>query len=501
MKQNNKSVDLLHDPAALINKEGKVVHCNALFQKIVLGKEGRSASLFNIDSLGTNVHNAVIEAMNGHFVESFTYIEEKDDITDWRVACIPEINDFVLIILTSRSADIAFYDALTKLPNRHVALDRLDREWERWTRAQKVPFGIALADIDFFKNVNDSYGHDIGDQVLQFVSKSFTQSLRSGDWISRWGGEEFLLLFHDVNSDGSTQAAERCRVAVAKEPFITSSGLKIPVTVSIGVVNTGLYKQIQDTQISLDKIIEEADILLYDAKREGRNKIVSLKDHDYLRWSESDIKNEFSDSKIEIITKEISANENIVGGLFKPAFKDMNRSTPRHFFQSAIRENLSDEAESYWLDKIYQEVSNNKNYDFVLATCNSIIFKDIEEFPKYCAVVKKFVDNNINLVLTSKYHHAVEDFNHRIMDTISKLKVQFCPWVTNESTAFASLILSNKQIPLVLVSNAGHISSDQDLEHLQSFLNVFQSISVPIIVSAKLKDTKLAYQNIMYIDI
>ncbi len=163
-------------------------------------------------------------------------------------------------------ARIAMEDHLTGLANRRAGEDRLELEWGR-ARRDHGEFAVAIVDIDRFKLVNDQYGHHIGDQVLKHVSGVMASNLRGGDWIARWGGEEFLVCFHDLDRRGAVTAAERLRKHVKSKPITLAQG-DLPVTVSMGVsLYTADYKNIEE-------MLAQADALLYEAKHAGRDKVM-----------------------------------------------------------------------------------------------------------------------------------------------------------------------------------------------------------------------------------
>ena len=125
-------------------------------------------------------------------------------------------------------------------------------------------FGIVFMDIDFFKRVNDTYGHGVGDRVLKAVARTFMNTARPSDLMGRWGGEEFVGILKRVDDDGLRSAAERIRSLVEKS-HIRENGLTLKVTVSIG----GTLADQTDTA---DSIIKRADTLLYRSKANGRNR-------------------------------------------------------------------------------------------------------------------------------------------------------------------------------------------------------------------------------------
>jgi diguanylate cyclase len=135
------------------------------------------------------------------------------------------------------------------------------------TREKNESLSLLMIDIDFFKKINDTYGHVEGDIVLKKLSKVLSESARSFDVISRNGGEEFTILLLDCSKIHAEQIAERIRMNVESYPFILSSGIQISVTVSIGVASY------PDVTNELEKLLEKADIALYIAKRSGKNKI------------------------------------------------------------------------------------------------------------------------------------------------------------------------------------------------------------------------------------
>jgi diguanylate cyclase (GGDEF)-like protein/PAS domain S-box-containing protein len=162
---------------------------------------------------------------------------------------------------------IAMEDHLTGLANRRAAEDRLELEWGR-ARRDHGNFAVAIVDIDRFKLVNDQYGHHIGDQVLKHVADNMAANLRGGDWIARWGGEEFIVCFHDMDRRGAITAAERLRKQVkANHPIVLTQG-ELPVTVSMGVALYGAE------HTDIESMLAQADALLYEAKHAGRDKVM-----------------------------------------------------------------------------------------------------------------------------------------------------------------------------------------------------------------------------------
>ena len=153
-------------------------------------------------------------------------------------------------------------DQLTGLFNRHAAAEIFARELSRARRSGQ-PLSLVLADIDLFKRVNDTFGHNIGDQVLQGVSRAIAQCCRVTDAAIRWGGEEFLVVLPDTARAGATRLAERMRASVQ-----ALTGPEVPpVTISCGVA------ELDPEDGGLESTLERADAQLYAAKASGRNAV------------------------------------------------------------------------------------------------------------------------------------------------------------------------------------------------------------------------------------
>jgi len=160
-------------------------------------------------------------------------------------------------------AEWAHKDALTGLWNRRKAWDLMEYEAGRSHRRQRT-IGVALFDLDKFKGINDTLGHDVGDQVLKKAAGLLSGPLRRGDILIRWGGEEFLAVFPETNLEGTVAAAEKLRAAVEGGDWNLPDGTR--VTVSGGV-------SLKTTLDEWDVVLKQADIALYRSKESGRNRI------------------------------------------------------------------------------------------------------------------------------------------------------------------------------------------------------------------------------------
>jgi two-component system, cell cycle response regulator len=158
----------------------------------------------------------------------------------------------------------AMQDSLTQILNHGAIIEALLREIDRAHREHQ-PLSLILADLDGFKNVNDSYGHVVGDGILVEVARRMRNCLRSYDAIGRYGGEEFLMVLPNSEAAQAVRLAERIRVAVSQEPF-RFRNLDLTVTVSQGVTTWT-----QPYPIPIERLIQTADGALYLVKNSGRN--------------------------------------------------------------------------------------------------------------------------------------------------------------------------------------------------------------------------------------
>ncbi len=194
--------------------------------------------------------------------------EEIYNLLSEKVVAFYSMGRRILSAFQSARSDL---DPLTGLYNRQVMLAEITRERERSLRTDE-PCCIVLADLDFFKKINDTHGHAAGDQVLQACAMQFLKSLRPYDMVFRYGGEEFLFCLPNADTKTAQTIMDRLRETIAGAPVKISGGGKtgdafdLSVTVSFGIAPV-------NGNISLKENMEQADQALYRAKEQGRNQV------------------------------------------------------------------------------------------------------------------------------------------------------------------------------------------------------------------------------------
>ncbi len=159
---------------------------------------------------------------------------------------------------------LALLDGLTQLANR-VYLEREIQACIEEYRRHRLPFGVIFIDIDHFKKFNDTYGHDVGDEVLRFVANTLITNSRPFDLFGRWGGEEFIGLIRNCPTAELEVVGNRLRLLVEKA-YIMHRDEELRVTISAGATSYQAHE-------SLDNLLKRADKLMYDSKRAGRNRL------------------------------------------------------------------------------------------------------------------------------------------------------------------------------------------------------------------------------------
>ncbi len=278
----DRVVNQLSDPVVVVNANGNIVDAN-----------GAAISMF------AQTRDEIIDASIAQFVPRWPAEEIEadgatvDEITiggqifDVAFSALDpaaKVSDVVLVFrdVTVRREDerrlrrmqkelerMAHTDALTGLHNRRVFMQRLEEEVER-VRRHGSAVSVVIFDLDFFKKVNDTYGHDTGDVVLVAVAKIASKLKRVSDVAARLGGEEFAMLLPETDQQGAVQLAQRLRKAIERHQYLSPAGAPLNVTASIGVATA------QRSAKDVEKLLSSADRALYRAKNNGRNRVCSM---------------------------------------------------------------------------------------------------------------------------------------------------------------------------------------------------------------------------------
>ena len=168
-------------------------------------------------------------------------------------------------------------DAMTGLYNRRF-LEEYVTTLVATSQRQKASFSVLMLDLDYFKQVNDTFGHEAGDKVLKTLSETLTKSVRTSDMVVRYGGEEFLIILMDTDADGAMNVAEGIRAKV-EATKISLPGTMLQKTISIGISEFPLDAD------SFWQVVKYADVALYAAKTQGRNRVLRF---NTVMWKEGE---------------------------------------------------------------------------------------------------------------------------------------------------------------------------------------------------------------------
>ena len=289
----NKILENLHEGLYLVDRNGVITYWNKAAEQIsgfsaneVVGKSCSDNILTHVDSDGNNLCTGMcplattiadgkpredeiyMHHKNGHRIPvsiRASTLTNRDGNIIGGIELFTNISHQVAYELKVKELEkLALLDNLTQLPNRNYIEREIQSRYEAKMR-YNVPFGILFIDIDHFKQFNDTYGHDMGDDVLKFVANTFIANARPFDLYGRWGGEEFIGIIHDINGKSLELLGNRLR-SLVETSYIIRGNKKLYATISIGatVINN------DDT---IDRLIKRADTLLYKSKAEGRNRL------------------------------------------------------------------------------------------------------------------------------------------------------------------------------------------------------------------------------------
>jgi len=282
-------LNLLPDAMAVVDESGTILDCNTHFARL-LGRDERTAIGSSLNThLPENVWslNGGLEATRSlelneegaarHYqvhLRSFDKRRTRGEVlvllrdTTEQTMALKRLEESKaeLHTLNNELARLSNTDALTGLRNRRYFLDQLSQEYERSTRLNQT-FAMLSIDLDDFKAINDSYGHNTGDQALISAARSMERECRAVDTLARVGGEEFMVMLLDMDANELESVAERFRKAISDTLVEPGCGKSFGLTASIGAACINPETNIQTA-------LRQIDEALYDAKRSGRNRVV-----------------------------------------------------------------------------------------------------------------------------------------------------------------------------------------------------------------------------------
>ncbi|HUT54225.1 MAG TPA: diguanylate cyclase [bacterium] len=287
-------LDNIHDGVYFVDPERKITYWNKGAEQItgyrdsdVIGTYCFHNKLRHVDDDGNELCNTACPLAktltDGKYRQSEVYMHHKEGHRVPVLVCISPVKDGggkiigAVEIFSDNSRKMvelsemeelqrqAMFDPLTGLGNRRFGEIQLHSKINEQQR-YGLPFGILFIDVDHFKRINDSFGHDVGDDVLRMVARTLSHNLRSFDIIVRWGGEEFIAIIAHIGSEEQLQAVANKLKTLMEHSSISSGDNIIHVTISIGAT----LAVPDDTD---EAIIRRADQLMYESKRKGGNSV------------------------------------------------------------------------------------------------------------------------------------------------------------------------------------------------------------------------------------
>jgi diguanylate cyclase (GGDEF)-like protein/PAS domain S-box-containing protein len=274
-------IERMQDGIIVLDSRNRILDLNPIAQKIIGGslKKSLGKRIQEVSESFSSMITPIDQALDGEQLEFPYMLSGEQHYYDLQVSRIGDgkgqlIGRLIMMHdITQRKTIeqqlrmLAITDSLTGLYNGRHFFEVLEKEFAR-ARRYGHPLSLMMFDIDFFKGVNDQYGHQIGDQMLQLLATSCLQVIRKADVLARYGGEEFILLLPETNAERAHSLAERLRRKVASLKLETPRG-SVQVTISVG------YTQLGKDEKDFDEFIWHADQALYKSKDRGRNRIAS----------------------------------------------------------------------------------------------------------------------------------------------------------------------------------------------------------------------------------
>ncbi len=288
----NLVVELMGDPVFVLDKHSRIVDLNPI-AKTIIGCTADAAighpaaqilqPWWRVVELQNNLYGNMPVQLSDNGIERHFDVRVSPFVDQYsrvqgRIVILHDITLLVegkrrlqtqfdeIQILHAKLQEQSIHDQLTGLYNRHYLQETMAREFAKAIR-ETAPISLAMIDVDYFKNVNDTFGHPVGDKVLKALAAQLINQSRAEDAVFRYGGEEFLVVLPNTSANTALKRAEQWRASFESSPVAVSS-TAIRLTISLGVASFPRHGS------TLDEILDAADRALYEAKHQGRNRAV-----------------------------------------------------------------------------------------------------------------------------------------------------------------------------------------------------------------------------------
>ena len=380
----SKLLEPFQDPAAVLDAQGKVLSWNEGFARLGL-TEKQLPDGFTLTQFGPSASEAFAATQRGVVSEtrlitqtaSAPEEENENSRREWHAVFIPQVEAQTILVLQDIEIDLAYHDVITGLPNRRAASERLSLDWERMVRSTRYNFSLVITDIDNFKRINDRLGHHVGDQVLNFVGTQLKAALRGGDWVARWGGEEFVIMLHNIGLPMAETVTDRIRDKIASKSFTSDEGIATKVRLSMGVADCADFREeAQSNGSTYLDIVNEAEILMYDAKLAGRNRVVAATPGEKAYWNHNALIRTLADDSLTVSGRPVQDSSGKQAGvIWTSLVRETSARGTQHLRRSALQHGQSSRCDSTWLRAAARQIdpAQTGKLAFVQISANSLM--------------------------------------------------------------------------------------------------------------------------------
>jgi diguanylate cyclase (GGDEF)-like protein/PAS domain S-box-containing protein len=454
---------------------------------------------------------AAIDNVNGVYEGKYkTQYKEKDmyiymqtsplrDSTGNVIGAIGIVNDITDKMLALKQIEHqAMYDSLTNIPNRLTILERVERELMRYKR-HNVVFAILFLDLDHFKNINDSLGHAVGDQLLIEIASRLQSIVRSENTVARIGGDEFVILLPDLSYDEKVAAnkAERTAVKIyaAFEELITIMDYQLSISTSIGIALSS-----KDDK-SADDILKHADIAMYEAKKEGRatSRFYQKKMDIWIKRRlelENGLRNSFTNDELQVYYQPIIEvnNGKIIGAeaLLRWNSKEFGSVSPVEFIPIAEESGLIIQIGDFVLKNAFEQfVQWKKESKYGNELQKIAVNISVRQFNQKDFITK--IVNAINVSNIDPNNVEIEIVESLIIDDLQKAKKKMQELralglhlsIDDFGTGYSSLSYL-KQLPFTTLKIDRSFVKDidvdpEDKELIETILNIAKRFELQVV--------------------